>query len=183
VDERANEIQRRQIKAARAAGRDEKFGPVTDELRIQARWELERENRKAAAETKKRDEEVAAAEVEAGKKAEFAAFRERAGKFSDQLNEQVYRQYTAYHEAQARKAEQERADADRRDEIKAGRGITVSSPEAADRLARIGGYVGGQADPYRGYWERQIRILEEIRNFQSEIAKRPKEPEAWEVIY
>jgi len=49
--------------------------------------------------------------------------------------------------------------------------ITVSSPQAADRLARIGGIIGGQTSPQQGAMERmaketeiQTRLAEEIKD-------------------
>lgn len=45
--------------------------------------------------------------------------------------------------------------------IKDGKGISISNP-LTDNLARIGGFVGGKADPGLRLVERQVRIQEEI---------------------
>jgi hypothetical protein len=48
--------------------------------------------------------------------------------------------------------------------------ITVAAPVAADRLARIGGIIGGQSDPNRGMMERQLKETEIIRKATEDVA-------------
>lgn len=68
-------------------------------------------------------------------------------------------------ESAAAQRQRDKITSDRDREIadaKAGKGISVSPIQAADRLARIGGYVGGQTDPMVRSAERAIKIQEKI---------------------
>lgn len=47
--------------------------------------------------------------------------------------------------------------------------ITVAAPQAADRLARIGGIIGGQISPDRGLMERQLKETELMRRMLEDI--------------
>jgi hypothetical protein len=47
--------------------------------------------------------------------------------------------------------------------------IAVAAPEAADRLAKIGGIIGGQADMNRGLRERQLKEAERQTKIQERI--------------
>jgi hypothetical protein len=47
--------------------------------------------------------------------------------------------------------------------------ISVSAPQAADSLAKIGGLVGGQTDPLKGLIERQLKIMEAQEKAQAKI--------------
>ena len=49
--------------------------------------------------------------------------------------------------------------------------INVGDVSAADQLAKIGGYVGGQASPAAQIAERQLRIAELQKELQERIAK------------
>jgi hypothetical protein len=49
--------------------------------------------------------------------------------------------------------------------------ITVGNVTASDTLARIGGYVGGQANPAAQIAERQLKIAELQKELQERIAK------------
>ena len=53
--------------------------------------------------------------------------------------------------------------------------ITVAAPEAADRLAKIGGIIGGQADMNRGLRERQLKEAERQTKIQERIEKNTAE--------
>jgi len=55
-------------------------------------------------------------------------------------------------------------------EIQRGKGVSVSAP-ITDQLARIGGFVGGQADPGLRMAERQLKIEEEMRDYLRKIAE------------
>lgn len=54
---------------------------------------------------------------------------------------------------------------------KAVSGITVASVTAADSLAKIGGYIGGQSNPAAQMAERQLKIAELQKELQERIAK------------
>ncbi len=56
-------------------------------------------------------------------------------------------------------------------EAEAIRNISVAAPQAADRLARIGGMVGGQATGWEGAAQRQLKQLEIIRKTQEDSLK------------
>lgn len=90
---------------------------------------------------------------EADKAAEaFYDMRRRREKSSDDLKLDIAKQGIEYFEQQKKLRD-----------AQAGIGVTTTG-HMADRLARIGGYVGGQLDPNARTAERQIRILEQIRD-------------------
>ncbi len=51
------------------------------------------------------------------------------------------------------------------EDITAGTGVTVGAPQAADRFARMGAYVGGQSNPMQGIAERQLEIQRKIEEY------------------
>jgi hypothetical protein len=61
------------------------------------------------------------------------------------------------------------------DRIRRGEGISVSAPQAADALARIGGMVGGQTDRMAQVAERQLKIMTEIRDYNRRMAEKDQE--------
>lgn len=50
--------------------------------------------------------------------------------------------------------------------------VRVGAPEAADALARMGGYVGGQADPNRTILQRQVLIQQKIEEHTRRMAEK-----------
>jgi hypothetical protein len=55
-------------------------------------------------------------------------------------------------------------------DIQAGRGVTVAAPQAADQLAKVGGFVGGQTDPMISIAQRQLQIQQQMREFLAQAA-------------
>lgn len=53
-----------------------------------------------------------------------------------------------------------------RDAALSGQGITVSAPQAADSMAAIGAYIGGQSNPMQGELQRQTQILQNIERIE-----------------
>jgi hypothetical protein len=49
--------------------------------------------------------------------------------------------------------------------------IRVGDVKAADQLASIGGYIGGQSNPAAQMAERQLKIMELQKDLQDRIAK------------
>lgn len=66
---------------------------------------------------------------------------------------------------------QEMADAAAMEEIKIGKGVSVSAP-ISDNLARIGGYVGAQGTPALRVAERQEKIQQKMVDYLKKIAER-----------
>ena len=63
--------------------------------------------------------------------------------------------------------ERARADLER---IQSGRGVSVGAPVAADQLATIGGYVGAQTNLHQSTMERQLRVMEQMRDYLQRIS-------------
>lgn len=55
-------------------------------------------------------------------------------------------------------------------DIQSGKGVSVPSPQAADQLARVGGFVGGQMDPMISIAQRQLQIQQQMREFLAQAA-------------
>lgn len=55
-------------------------------------------------------------------------------------------------------------------DIASGKGVSISAPQAADQLARVGGFVGGQNDPMISIAQRQLQIQTQTRELMAQIA-------------
>ncbi len=134
-------------------------------------------------ETKKKEQErkdkitQAEADVKAAQEIEDAKLkiekdrkREESKAYAERTMERESRVLDAAEEEQAKVLKEELKIKVEREDIMAGRNVSVRGPEPADRFARLGGYIGGQTDPMRSYWDKQLQITMQMRDYLRDIA-------------